>query len=117
MWPRRFGPFVEMLKLSLQKRLRETDPDRERRDTLDRDRAMSALERIGAAMVLQRLRDIEVPEGTAGTAQPFDALQLDDVLPDWSGVDRAKLISRAVFVPSSAGYVRLHNDNDGAVSG
>lgn len=113
----RFGTFADMLKLSLEKRLQETDPDRGQRDMLDRERAMQALERIGAALVLKRQRDIAVPDGTAGARSAPDVLQLDAILPDWSGVQRAQLIARAVFVPSSVGCVRLHNDNEGSVRG
>ncbi|MEX0707660.1 MAG: hypothetical protein WD078_06810 [Woeseia sp.] len=113
----RFGTFAEMLELSLKKRLLEIDPDRGRRDPLDRERAMRALERIGAALVLRRERDLAVPDAAAASHSAADALRPDAVLPDWSGAELNQLISRAVFVPSSAGYLRLYNDNEGEVRG
>ena len=113
----KFGTLCEMLTLSIRNRLRETNPDRDSQDTLDADQMLEALERIGAALVLQRLRDIEVPDGASNLDSGVNAAKLVEILPDWTGVDRSKLISRAIFVPASAGYVRLHNDNEGAVSG
>jgi hypothetical protein len=42
-------------------------------------------------------------------------LDLAEILPDWSGEHRDRLISRAVFDPASAGFARLHNDNQAGV--
>ncbi len=114
----RFGTLSQMLALSIQQRLQETDPDRVRRDPLSTDRCMEALERIGAALVLQRVRDIEIPDRVAGqSGKDIRSAKLDEILLDWNGMDRSRLISRAMFVPSTAGFVRLHNDNDGVVRG
>ncbi len=112
-----FGTLQEMLSLSVRNRLQETNPDRDRRDALDADQALQAMERIGAALVLQKLRDIEVPDGTSNLDSGIKSAKLSEILQDWSGVDRALLISRAMFVPASAGFVRLHGDNEGAVRG
>ena len=51
-----FGSLAAMLELSLQKRLVEPDLQRARSDPIDADRAMAALERIGAALVFERRR-------------------------------------------------------------
>ena len=114
----RFGTLSQMLALSIQKRLQETDPDRARRDPLSAEKSMEALERVGAALVLQRTRDIEVPDRIVeqNNDGPRSA-KLDEILLDWNGIDQSRLISRAMFVPASAGFVRLHNDNDGVVRG
>ena len=111
------GPLAGMLELSLRERLRETDPQRDRKDPLDAERAMTALERIGAALVLQGLQDIAVPDSGLDLSESRPALDLAEILPDWSGEHRARLISRAVFDPASAGQARLHNDNEGVVRG
>ena len=113
----KFGTLCEMLTLSIRNRLRETDPDRDSRDSLDVDRALEGLERIGAALTLQRLRDIAVPDSISSLDSDIKSAKLAEILPDWSGIERSQLISRAMFVPASAGYVRLHGDNEGAVSG
>ena len=55
-----FGSLAAMLELSLRKRLIEPDRERARTDPIDEDRAMAALERIGAALVLERLHDINI---------------------------------------------------------
>lgn len=110
-----FGSLAEMLELSLRKRLLEPDPDRARKDPLEQERALNALERIGAGLVLQGLRDIAIPDGGLDFKGGPSALDLAEILPDWSGEDRARLMSRAVFDPASAGMARLHNDNKGAV--
>jgi hypothetical protein len=51
-----FGSLAAMLELSLQKRLVEPDLQRAPSDPIDADRAMAALERIGAALVFERRR-------------------------------------------------------------
>jgi hypothetical protein len=111
----KLGALARMLELSLRERLQEPDAQRSRRDALDIAHAMEALERIGAALVLARLDTIVVPDSSLSLSEAPAALDLAEILPDWSGVDRGRLISRAVFDPASAGFVRLHNDNQGGV--
>ncbi|AMP05800.1 hypothetical protein CPter91_3474 [Collimonas pratensis] len=110
-----FGHLAEMLELSIFKRLQETDMNRARKDTLDQEKAMKALERIGAAMVLQRLNTIEVPDGGKDIGEDTNVLDLAEILSDLSSLDRTLLITRAVFDPANAGFVRFHNDNEGNV--
>ena len=112
-----FGTLAEMLELSLTERLKETNPARRAKDSLDQVRAMEALERIGAALVLQRLDSIAIPDAALDLTASVPALQLDDVLADWTPEQRAALITRPVFDPATGGYVRLHNDNNGVVRG
>jgi hypothetical protein len=111
----KFGRLSEMLQRGLEERLQETNITRARRDRLDAERAMEAIERIGAALVLQRINTISVPDSKAGIGEVAAALDLTQILPDWSSEDRAYLITRPVFDPANAGYVRLHNDNRGTV--
>ncbi|MCA1708896.1 MAG: hypothetical protein LC808_38730, partial [Actinobacteria bacterium] len=109
------GRLADMLALSLRKRLLETDPQRARKDPINVERGLEALERIGAALVLQGLSDVAVPDSSLDLTESRRALVLAEILPDWSGVDRTRLIGRAVFDPASAGLARLHNDNQGGV--
>ena len=104
------GPLSEMLELSLRERLEEPDPQRSQHDPIDVGRAMAALERIGAALMLQGLQDIAVPDSSLEFSDSQAALDLAGVLPNWSGKDRAILMGRAVFDPSSAGLARLPAD-------
>ncbi len=118
-WARhqRLGSLAEMLENSLEERLRETDPSRSRRDALAGDRAMAALERIGAALVMGRARTIAIPDSEVTLASEAAPLDLHDVLPDWTADDVMRLLRKPVFDPATFGRARLHNDNEGVVSG
>jgi hypothetical protein len=108
------GPLAEMLAASLSGRLRESDPSRARHDGIDVDRALNGLERIGAALTFGRVTTLGIPDSEiALTRNP--RLELEQVLPDWSGRDRTRLLARPVFDPGTFGRVRLHNDNEGVV--
>ena len=111
---RTFGSLAEMLRLSLDERLREVDPQRARRDPLEGQRSMQALERISAALTFGRINDIKVPDSALALEDSI-ALDLNKVLPDWSGAEIVRLLSRAIFDPARFGHVRLHNDNQGVV--
>lgn len=110
----RLGSLTSMINESLHERIRETDPERARRGTLDHTRARQALERIGAAMVLGRKQTIAIPDMDA-PADQRDAILLEDVLPEWSPDDRTQLLTRPAFDPATYGRARLHNDNEGVV--
>ena len=112
---RRLGSFTAMLEGSLRERLRETDPERARRDRLDTERAMRGLERIGAALVFGRQATIAIPDNEISVADDRAAATLDGVLPDWSNEDRLQLLTRPAFDPATFGRARLHNDNEGVV--
>ena len=93
------GPLADILALSLRERLGEPDLQRARTDPIDVDRAMAASQRIGAALVLQRLEDVAVPDSGLDLAAGRPVLDLADILPDWSGEDRTRLINRANLRP------------------
>ncbi len=113
---RRLGSLAEMVERSISERLRETNIDRAREDTLDSVAARHALERVGAAMVFGRQATIKIPDGEIAftSDSPVD---LADVLPDCSAEKRLILLSRPIFDPATLGRVRFHNDNDGVVRG
>ncbi|WP_343654394.1 hypothetical protein [Paraburkholderia caribensis] len=110
-----FGNFAQVVEASLLERLREPDPERNRRDRLSVDRAMSGLERIGASLVLGRKSTIAVPDAEVPSTDNLDALTVDSALPDWPGDDRQLLLNRPVFDPATFGRARLHNDNEGVI--
>ena len=113
---RRLGSLREMLENSLTERLREPNPDRARRDSLDTERAFHGLERIGTALVLGRTGTIAIPDATLVLPDATAPLDIADVLSDWSAEDRARLLTRPVFDPATFGRARLHNDNEKVVS-
>ncbi len=110
----RMGTLQEMVGLSINERLKETNPDRARNDDLNNVIALRAVERIGAAMVFGRRTTVAIPDGPAELALD-SALDLADILPDWSADDRIRLLTRPIFDPATFGRVRFHNDNDGIV--
>lgn len=112
---RRLGTLTEMLTTSLRERLRESNPDRDRRDPIDPERAMQAVERIGAALVFGRAATLAIPDSEISLAKTHISLNIADVLPDWSASDLLRLLSRPVFDPATFGRARLHNDNEGVV--
>jgi hypothetical protein len=111
----RLGSFTAMIEASLRERVREVDPDRARRDSLDAERAQRGLERIGAALVFGRQTTIAIPDKDAPIEDARPAVTIDDVLPDWPSEDRLQLLTRPAFDPATFGRARLHNDNEGVV--
>jgi hypothetical protein len=111
------GSFTAMLDESLRERLRERDPQRSRRGTIDAERAMRGLERVGAALVFGRRTTIAIPDSDVPNADDHDAVTVEGVLPDWSGVERQQLLILPAFDPATFGRARLHNDNEGVVRG
>lgn len=114
---RRLGTLTEMLTTSLRERLRESDPDRDRRDPIDSEHAMQAIERIGAALVFGRATTLAIPDSEITLSETHISLDIAEVLPDWSASDRLRLLDRPVFDPATFGRTRLHNDNEGVVRG
>jgi hypothetical protein len=105
-----------MVERSVTERVKETNLRRGRSDRLDIARALQGAERIGAALVFGRRTTIAIPDSES--ASPSDsALDLTDVLPDWTSDDRTLLLTRPVFDPATLGRARLHNDNLGVVRG
>ena len=111
----RLGSLAEMLEVCLAERLQESNLDRARQDSLDVDRAMHAIERIGAAMVFGRKSTIRVPDAEITLNADPSSFDIADVLPEWSPQDRSLLLLRAVFDPATLGRARFHNDNQGVV--
>jgi hypothetical protein len=113
----RLGSLAEMLHNSLTKRVRETNPDSSRGDAVDANRALNAIERIGAALVFGRRATITIPDSELVFSDEERPLDLAQVLPDWSPNDLTRLLTRPVFDPATFGRARLHNDNEGVVQG
>ena len=111
------GSLAETIQTSLIERLREFDAQRDRQGVLDAARAMAALERIAAAMVFGRIATIEIPDSELNLDRSGSALNLSDALPDFTGPERADLMTRPVFDPATYGLSRFHNDNFGVVRG
>ena len=112
---RSFDNLERMLDVCLAERLRETDRIRAGQVTLDGELAMSALERIGAALVFGRRESILLPDSARAPEESTNAISLVEVLPDLTQSQQLELLNSAVFVPAESGLVRIHNDNEGVV--
>ena len=110
----RLGMLQEMVDRSISERLKESNPDRTRGDDLNSVTALRAVERIGAAMVFGRQTSLAIPDRQVELVSDT-SLDLADILPDWSGDDRIRLLTRPIFDPATFGRARFHNDNDGTV--
>ena len=64
-----------------------------------------------------RKATIAIPDTEVTLSNDHRPVDLADVLPDWSADDRTCLLTRPVFDPATFGRARLHNDNEGVVSG
>jgi hypothetical protein len=111
------GSLAEMLTNSLTARIRETNLDRAPDDPLDETRALQALERLGAALVFGRKTTIAIPDSEPALSNEEGAIELAQVMLDWSPEDQRRLLTRPVFDPGTFGRARLHNDNVGVVRG
>ena len=112
-----FGSFSRMLEASILERLKEPDTNRAKNDSLDAEKSFLALERIGAALVLGCIDTIRIPDASLNLAVHAPALALPEILPEWHSSDLQLLIARPIFDAATAGYVKLHNDNQGEVRG
>lgn len=104
-----------MLEASIDARLVDPKPTRKRHDPLSAATAKSALERIGAGLLLCGKDALRVPTESFSTTTADHALPLDRLLPDWQSDAIMRLLGRPVFDPATLGRVRLHNDNEGTV--
>lgn len=112
---RAFSDLEPMLALNLKARFAETSRQRVAQTSLDSKKAMSALDRVGAALVFGRRRDILVPDSDRTPGDNVAAASLTYVLPDLTQREHLELINSAIFVPAEPGLARLHNDSEGAV--
>ncbi|MDP9089327.1 MAG: hypothetical protein M3O26_11400 [Pseudomonadota bacterium] len=116
-WQRQgeFGPLAAMLEASLQERIQESNSQHRLNDPISKDKALSALERVGAAMAFGRVEKIVIPDSEVTLGLAPHGMRLNAILPDWNPDHLRRLLGRAVFDPSTFGHVRLHNDNEGLV--
>lgn len=109
-----FAPLRDMLELSIDASLVEHNGEHEKIHGLTAAQKTRAINRIGAALVLRRCKTISI--GETDGAKPGDQfLQGNAALPDLDGPQRLSFYRLGAFDPDHAGYVKLRNDNNGAV--
>ena len=101
------GSRSELLRHSVARRLRETDPDRIPGQPLNSDKARSGARAVAAAVVLTGESGILVPDSDHERA----GIDAEAVLPGWSPAEVQALLERAVFDDVIYGAVRFrHRD-------
>ncbi|PUB37702.1 hypothetical protein C8K66_101408 [Pseudomonas sp. GV105] len=99
------GSRSELMRNSIERRLKEHDQDREDLRPITPKRLREGAQLIAAATTLGQQSSIRVPDGT-NNAQGIAIL---DVLIDWNGVECATLLSRPLFDQVIYGAVRFHH--------
>jgi len=102
---KRFGSRLDMMRENVKMRLRERDQDRDRILRLDWNRAHQAAKTLAAAVTLCRCQEILVPD----SVKHRNGLDIEELLPEWDGKDRAALLIRPIFDQETYGTVRFHH--------
>ena len=106
---KRIGSKYEILKWSIQRRLRETNLDINQRNILSEDKAHEGTRLIAATMTFGHKRFIAWPLDMANVRADELSINPEDVLLGWSRQLQKTLLNRAVFYPVSHGRVRFHH--------
>jgi len=102
---RRFGTRLELIRERIKGRLTEHDQDRDQVRSLDRDKAYQAAKSLAAAATLSRYQEVLVP----GSARHRSGIDVEDVLSEWTALERITLLSRPLFDEETYGTVRFHH--------
>lgn len=102
---KRIGSRLELLRTSIDNRLREQDQTRDELSPLTLERAREGVRLIAAACTLTHQQTIAVPDG----AKSVRGLPLESLLSDWSAKEIVTLLQRAVFDEEIYGTVRFHH--------
>jgi len=102
---RRLGSRLELLRSSIERRLREADQNRDEVRPLPADKARVGARLLAAACTLTQQQTIAVPD----RGQTVRGLRLEALLGDWSAGERATLLQRPLFDEEIYGTVRFHH--------
>jgi len=101
----RIGSRLELLRASIDRRLREQDQTRDEQNPLTLDRARAGARLVAAACTLTLQQTIGVPDRSKSAR----GLQLDALLGGWSAKEHATLLQRPIFDEEIYGTVRFHH--------
>lgn len=99
------GSRLELMRNSVNRRLKEPDQTRAEALPLPRDQALEGAQIIAAALVLTHQQTIQVPDGIQGG----QGLKLGTVLPGWVDKQMTTLLQRPLFIPDIYSTVRFHH--------
>lgn len=101
----RVGSCLELMRNSIDRRLRERNQDIADARPLAAQRAREGVRLIAAATTLAQEPTISVPDGS----RDDKGISLLSVLPDWDDKEHASLLSRPIFDEAIYGTVRFHH--------
>ncbi|WP_312807211.1 hypothetical protein [Comamonas sp.] len=101
----RIGSRLELLKASIDRRLREQDQTRDEKNPLTLDRAREGARLVAAACTLTLQQTIAVPDRSKNQR----GLQLHALLGNWSAKEHSTLLQRPIFDEEIYGTVRFHH--------
>jgi len=102
---KRVGSRLELMRASIEKRLKERDQDRADANPISEDRIRQGARLVAAAATLVKESSIRIPDGQ----QNDRGLPIKEVLTDWNDADCRILLTRPIFDEGIYGTVRFHH--------
>ncbi len=102
---KRIGDRLELMKSSIERRLKERDQDRAEAQPLSANDAAIGARSIAAAATLTQESAIRVPDGSKSTK----GIAVEALLPGWDSKKIAALLSRPIFDKEIYETVRFHH--------
>ena len=104
----RFGSLSQMVEHSIREKLKETDIYRPDNDVLSLEKAFAGAEKLAASLTFGKTFSLSTSSISARQDADADVLDPSDILSDWTDSERATLLRRGIFAPSTYGKVRFH---------
>ena len=101
----RVGSRLELLRVSIDKRLEERDQDRADANPISKDRLREGVRLVAAASTLAKESALRVPDGQKNDR----GLDIKQVLTGWNDADCRALLTRPIFDEGIYGTVRFHH--------
>ncbi|WP_430244902.1 hypothetical protein [Neorhizobium sp. DAR64861/K0K2] len=102
---RLIGGRLEIMRNSIERRLKERDQNRADTLPLSYEKALAGARLLAAATTLGSNPAIQVPD----EAEDLQGISVEKVLPGWTASERKALLQRPVFDPPTYGAVRFHH--------
>jgi hypothetical protein len=101
----RIGSRLELIKASLEEKLKESDRNRAASQPLSSDTALEGAMLLAAAATFQKEQRISVPD----SYHRSDGIAAADILRGWTDAQCATLLARPIFDEAIYGAVRFHH--------
>lgn len=104
-----FAPLREMMNSSVDRKLRELNPDRGGAGLLSLTKAREGAQRLAGALTLVQTFSIKGPQQEPDPTLAKGALDASVILDDWSAGDLGALLRTGLFAPSTYGRIKFHH--------